>query len=131
MQTKQIRCRAQTIQATPGPMPLTEDQKDEIRRLLEKEVAKLERSIQISGKSAKPVRLDQQSVGRLSRMDALQNQGMAQRLQARDGERLTRLLEALDRLDAGELGVCANCGEEIAYGRLEVFPETEVCGGCG
>jgi len=82
-------------------MPLTEEQREEIRRLLEKEVGKLERSIRISGKSAKPVRLDQQSVGRLSRMDA------------------------------EELGVCANCGGEIAFGRLEVFPETEVCGGCG
>lgn len=99
--------------------------------MLEKELRKLERSIRISGKSVKPVRLDQQAVGRLSRMDALKNQGMAQRLQERDRERLTRLLEALDRLDAGDFGVCANCGGDVAYGRLEVFPETEVCGGCG
>lgn len=76
------------------------------------------------------VELDQQSVGRLSRQDALQQQAMAnaqERLRMRD---LQRIDAALQRLAEGDYGYCMSCGEEIGDRRLAIDPMAELCIAC-
>jgi DnaK suppressor protein len=76
------------------------------------------------------VALDQQAVGRLSRMDAMQQQAMAQageRARARD---LQRIEAALRRIEEGEYGFCAECGGEIAEKRLAADPMASLCIAC-
>lgn len=76
------------------------------------------------------VALDQQSVGRLSRMDALQAQAMAKAQQGlRDGE-AARLKAALARMGEDEYGFCEDCGEEIAVARLRLNPAAPKCISC-
>nr|NIR61407.1 TraR/DksA family transcriptional regulator [Gammaproteobacteria bacterium] len=77
-----------------------------------------------------PVELDQQSVGRLSRMDALQVQAMAQETSRRRAAELRRIAAALARMEEGEYGYCVECGEEIAVRRLELDPATPLCINC-
>jgi len=76
------------------------------------------------------VKLDQTSVGRLSRMDALQNQAMQVETERRREVELKRIDAALARLDNGEYGTCVSCGEEIQAKRLEMDPATPVCVNC-
>ena len=76
------------------------------------------------------VELDQQAVGRLSRMDALQNQAMAKAQQARRDLEARRLQAALVRLEEGEYGYCEDCGEAIARGRLELDLAASKCVSC-
>jgi len=76
------------------------------------------------------VQLDQQSVGRLSRMDALQMQAMARAQQGRRDAESARLRQALARIDEGDFGWCEDCGEEIAVKRLELNPATTLCINC-
>lgn len=78
----------------------------------------------------KPVELDQQSVGRLSRQDSLQVQAMANAADARRAGELRRIAAALVRLEAGEYGWCVECGEEIGAKRLEVDPAAARCREC-
>ena len=78
----------------------------------------------------KPVLLDQSSVGRLSRIDNLQTQGLTAGLQAREQARLGQITEALKRMDAGTSGTCVVCGDAVAFERLLVFPEAPNCAGC-
>ncbi len=78
----------------------------------------------------KPVELDQQSVGRLSRMDSLQVQAMAKAADARRAMELRRIDAALERLEEGDYGFCVECGEEIEAKRLEVDPAAPRCAGC-
>lgn len=77
-----------------------------------------------------PVQLDQQSVGRLSRMDALQRQAMASETKRRRDQRRSRLQQALRRIEEDEFGYCAECGEEIPVGRLDVDPTFHLCVRC-
>lgn len=74
--------------------------------------------------------LDQQSVGRLSRMDALQNQAMAQETQRRRSQERARIAAALERIVEDEYGWCAECGEAIAPKRLDVDPMAVMCAKC-
>lgn len=74
--------------------------------------------------------LDQQSVGRLSRMDALQNQAMAQETQRRRAQERKRIAAALERIAEDEYGWCGSCGEAIPAKRLDIDPTAAVCAGC-
>lgn len=77
-----------------------------------------------------PVELDQTSVGRLSRMDAMQQQAMAAAQARRRAARLRALEAALRRVETDEFGWCESCGEPIAEGRLEIDPCASRCVGC-
>ena len=78
----------------------------------------------------KPVSLDQQSVGRLSRMDSLQVQAMDQAQQQARRRRIVRINAALERLDSGDFGYCVTCDEPIAEKRLNLDPSTPLCIKC-
>ncbi|NRP11663.1 RNA polymerase-binding transcription factor DksA [Aliiroseovarius sp. xm-m-379] len=60
--------------------------------------------------------LDQPAVGRLSRMDALQNPAMAQAQAAQRHAQRQRIHAALDRIEDGAFGFCEDCGEDIPNG---------------
>ncbi len=76
------------------------------------------------------VTFDQQSVGRLSRMDAMQQQAMAMATQARRDQSRLRATAALSRMEQGEYGYCINCGDQIAAGRLDFDPTIPNCVTC-
>ena len=103
---------------------------ERFRKLLEdrrKEVTML--SENAAGKR-KPVGLDQQSVGRLSRQDALQQQAMAKAQDARRLMEIRKIDAALQRIDGGDYGLCEACGEMIAVRRLEIDPTALLCVNC-
>lgn len=77
-----------------------------------------------------PVELDQTMVGRLSRMDALQGQAMAQEVARRRETEIKRIEAALKRMDDGDYGYCVSCGEKIAVRRLELDPAAATCINC-
>jgi DnaK suppressor protein len=88
------------------------------------------REITEDRKPIAPVVLDQSRVGRVSRMDAMQQQAMSQaaaRLVAME-ERRVRV--ALNRMASGDYGYCINCDEEIVEGRLRVDPGILTCIDC-
>ncbi len=76
------------------------------------------------------VELDQQAVGRLSRMDALQNQAMAQANEARRAAMVQKIAQAYRLIDEGEYGYCQECGEDIPFGRLKLDPTLTTCVTC-
>jgi DnaK suppressor protein len=111
--------------------PLTEAQREELRTELLRALARLKESMRMSDEALAPVELDQSTVGRLSRMDSLQNQELTRNLHEREELKLSALEQALARLENGSYGLCTTCGGEIAFGRLMVYPEAAECGECG
>lgn len=83
-----------------------------------------------SAESRQPVELDQSKVGRLSRIDALQNQAMAEETARRRRDEIARIDAALKRLEAGDFGYCVRCGEEIGEKRLALDPAIALCIDC-
>lgn len=63
-------------------------------------------------------------IGRLSRVDALQQQAMAKAELQRMAQRLEQVEAALERVEEGEYGYCCASGEPIGYKRLRARPET-------
>lgn len=92
--------------------------------------AELEAVVAESKDSAAIVELDQSKVGRLSRMDALQGQAMAQASVQRREATLRNIAAALQRIDDGVYGLCKDCDENIAGKRLEFDPAALRCIDC-
>ena len=80
--------------------------------------------------SRETVELQQDSVGRLSRMDAMQQQAMAKATARRRVAERARIAAAIERMDEGEWGWCTACGNEIAEKRLAHDPSVALCLAC-
>jgi DnaK suppressor protein len=100
------------------------------RAAIEAELAEIGAESAATRDDRAPVELDQQSVGRLARMDAMQVQAMAAAAERRRADRAVRLREALRRVETGEFGWCEGCGERIAEGRLKIDPTVPLCIAC-
>lgn len=100
------------------------------RSVLAAEIAELRAQSETSAASRAPVTLDQQSVGRLSRMDAMQAQAMAQATERRRLTRTRQVEAALKRIEEGEYGYCLTCGEEIEERRLATDAAAPLCIAC-
>ena len=99
------------------------------RELLTAKAREINEYMESSKDSAGVVELDT-SIGRLSRMDAMQNQQMAKELRRRKEEELRSVKAALNRIDKGWYGNCGLCQKPIAEERLEIFPDVLTCVSC-
>lgn len=88
-----------------------------------------EENLRASTADAKPVDLGL-SIGRLSRVDALQHQQLAIARRQRVEIQLQQIRAALSRIDSADYGGCISCGEPIGFARLQARPESPVCRAC-
>ena len=97
------------------------------RATLQKMRAEMVDAIEAVARDAEPVELDQTQQGRLSRMDAIQQQAMAAETKRRRVRQVQMIDAALKRLDEGEYGYCVSCGEAIEPERLALDPAVASC----
>ncbi|MCA9494654.1 MAG: TraR/DksA C4-type zinc finger protein [Myxococcales bacterium] len=112
------------------PEVLTEDQIASLHRALLALRAELADTTRVTDEAAGTVVLDQVAVGRVSRVDAMQQQAMAQEQQRRTELRRKQVEVALRAIADEEYGDCRQCGEPIGIDRLTARPETVVCVPC-
>lgn len=101
-----------------------------IRADLQARLAEVEKLDRESRDSRRPVELDQTSVGRLSRMDAMQQQAMALATERRRQLERRKLQAAIRRIDDDAYGDCVRCDEEIEPARLALDPTITLCADC-
>ncbi|MHB1309661.1 MAG: TraR/DksA family transcriptional regulator [Limisphaerales bacterium] len=102
---------------------------ERFKRQLEGMEAELSAAVEGKGDATAPVTLDT-SIGRLSRMDAIQSQQMALGLKARQQQALVRVQSALQAIRTGSYGLCSRCKRPIATERLEAQPDAVICVKC-
>jgi DnaK suppressor protein len=106
--------------------------KSEIAELSERLEAlreELDSLLASSAERARPVDLDQ-PIGRVSRVDALQQQSMLAANRTAALRRRQSVDAALRRIAEGEYGECVGCGESIDPRRLTAQPEAPLCVAC-
>ncbi len=109
--------------------PLDSEKLTELEVDLRALVLELRLSIEGGREGVKPVGLDQ-PIGRLSRMDAIQQQNMLQANHRAAQLRLAAAEAALRRIEQEEYGACVSCGEDVAFARLKARPESPFCVSC-
>ncbi len=108
---------------------LTDDEAFELHGDLIALKAQLEQELAQKSDRTETVDLDQ-PIGRISRVDALQQQKMAQAQRQRAVARLSLVKVMLKVADEGDYGECRRCGEAIGYARLKAQPEAPLCVAC-
>ena len=109
---------------------MTPEEIEQFRALIETRLEEVSHAMGEASANAGTVMLDQSSVGRLSRMDAMQQQAMASGLRAALQRQKLRLAAARTRLENGSFGTCCQCGAAIALPRLQADPGTPFCADC-
>ena len=92
-------------------------------------IKKFESEIVRLEEATKPI-APENSLGRVSRMDAINNKGVAQASLHSARKRLVKLKISLDKIEDPEFGNCANCKNPIQPGRLMFMPESSNCVRC-
>lgn len=111
-------------------MPLSATDTTRLERALDALIVSLERALSESAASARIVELDQPAIGRVSRIDAIQQQKMTEANRTAQQSRLQLAKAARHRLEEGEYGDCLACGEEVGLARLQARPESLYCIEC-
>lgn len=108
---------------------MTSSELNEIQQIIREQIQASEEEITELIELTKPVSLDA-SIGRLSRMDAINNKAINEKALRDKKQTLKKLERALDRSKKGEIGTCITCGDEIPIGRLKFMPYTTKCVNC-
>lgn len=108
---------------------LTSEQVEELRQDLIELKRSLTGLVELAADGARPIDLDE-SIGRLSRMDAIQQREMARANLDAHRLRLNQVSEALDSIADGTFGQCIWCEQPIPYRRLKALPDTATCLPC-
>jgi DnaK suppressor protein len=99
------------------------------RRQLDQRLLELDEMEQ-QGSRRSNVELDQNKVGRLSRLDALQQQAILDEILHRAKSERAKIQKALQRIARGDFGLCRECDEAIDERRLDFDPTLDLCINC-
>lgn len=110
--------------------PLSRPQIEELGARLLSERDSLQRQLAETGDQARPVALDQQSIGRVSRVDAIQQQQVAIAGRQQLTLTLRQVMAALARVESGDYGYCTRCDAPIGFQRLNAQPQAPLCLRC-
>jgi DnaK suppressor protein len=109
---------------------MDKQRKEEIRKKIEEELAVTKQNISSLEELTRPIAPDN-AVGRLSRMDAINNRSINQSHLTSARQRLNMLNKALTRIDSDpDFGICVECGFPIPLGRIMIMPEANLCVPC-
>lgn len=108
---------------------LTKEEKNDIKRTIEDTIITLKKQIETLEEKGKPIAPDC-SLGRLARLEAMGEQHVNNKILDESRIRLTRLNNALQRIDKLMFGICIGCEEPIGIGRMNIRPESVRCVAC-
>lgn len=108
---------------------MTEIETIEIKKIIKEQISSINDDIVELTELTKPISLDN-SIGRLSRMDAINNKAINEKALRDKKQTLQKLNRALERYEDGKLGICLKCSQEIPFGRLKFMPHTTRCVNC-
>lgn len=108
---------------------MTQEEKDEIKEIIEKNIYTLKEQIASLEEKVKPIAPDC-SLGRLTRLEAMGEQHVNNKILDESKLRLTRLTSALSRVDKPMFGICIECEEPIDIERMRIRPESVRCVSC-
>ncbi len=108
---------------------MTTREKEELRQKMLDQIESLREEIRSHEEGSKPVEPDN-AIGRLTRMEAINAKSISEASLNSARTRLTRLENALKRIDSDDYGICSECDEPIPVKRLLIMPEATRCVRC-
>ncbi len=108
---------------------MAEIDKKEIRKKIEDEILKTEKLIVEYKALTRPIE-PENAIGRISRMDAINNKSVTEAALRKSIEKLDKLNLALSKVDDDDFGICIRCRKPIPLGRILIMPQARICVNC-
>jgi len=108
---------------------MRELERKEISEIIVSQIGELEQEIESLKANTAPVEPDR-AIGRLTRMDAIQAKEINEAVLRRAKLKLSKLRNALGRLENPDFGDCSVCEEPIPMERMRLLPESTRCVEC-
>jgi DnaK suppressor protein len=105
------------------------EQIEEVKTKIEKEIRKTKNKIEDFKEMSAPVE-PENAIGRISRMEAINNKSIAESALRKAREKLQGLEYMYQRIEEKDFGVCAKCKQDIPIGRLLLMPQSRFCVNC-
>ena len=104
-------------------------EKEQIKKELAKEILETNQKISKYKELTKPI-APENSIGRVSRMDAINNKSVTEAALREALAKLGNLKKIFSQLNSSDFGLCINCKKSIPFERLMIRPESQLCVGC-
>ena len=108
---------------------LSPHQIEELRTVIEKKMKRVKSDVAEYTELTKPIS-PENAIGRISRMDAINNKSVNEAALRNAKDKLGRLERSLKMLDSESYGLCRKCGGEIEFEKLKVMPDSVRCVTC-
>jgi DnaK suppressor protein len=108
---------------------MTEEERSKIKEMIANRIIKVEKKVANYEEMTQPIK-PENSIGRLSRLDAINNKSVVEAALRRAKENLNALKAAVDNIEEEEFGLCKGCGDAIPMGRIVLKPENPYCVSC-
>ena len=105
------------------------EEKQLLNEKIDEEMVRLNHEIELLVEQTKPVAPDR-AIGRLTRMEAINAKSIAEANLRNARSRVTKLEQALTRVDDEDFGICTRCERPIPYKRILLVPESTRCVRC-
>lgn len=105
------------------------ESKAQLVQKIEEEIEKMHADIDRLKELTAPI-APENAIGRVSRMDAINNRSVNQAALRKSIQRLTSLKQAQAQANDPHFGLCRGCGNEIPVGRMLLLPESTLCVQC-
>ena len=108
---------------------MNDQEKKDLKEKIIDKIAQTKKEIVELEELTKPIS-PENSIGRVSRMDAINNKSVAEAALRTSKQKLSKLSFALTKVDAEDFGICIYCKKPIQPARLMYLPESTRCVRC-
>ena len=108
---------------------MNKENKQDIKKRILEELKKTEELILDYKESTKPIS-PENAIGRVSRMDAINNKSVVEAALRKAEEKFNKLKLVLDKVNDADFGLCMRCGNPIPIGRILLMPQSRNCVKC-
>ena len=101
----------------------------EIKKVLKAELKSTQLKIDEYTELCKPI-APENSIGRISRMDAINNKSVVEAALREAEKKMQQLLQMDKKINDEDFGTCIKCRNTIPFGRLMIRPHSKFCVNC-
>jgi len=101
----------------------------QLKHQIEEEIKRTEALITEYKEMSQPVSPDD-AIGRISRMDAINNKSVTEAALRQAENKLAALKSVISNIESPDFGICVSCKEPIPIARILIRPESQRCVNC-
>lgn len=108
---------------------MSPEERKQLKKEIKQMIKKITEEVKSLEESSAPVK-PENSIGRISRMDAINNKSVVEASLRNRKRKLSKMQVALSKIGDETFGICSQCKKSINPKRIALMPESDRCVRC-